>query len=68
MTSKMIKITATKAVAMEIFGAGFLKVNGRTIIFTGNDGRSAFWSCSSKSDAERQLGSWRRMFAQEEVA
>lgn len=59
----MLKITAQRAAAMEIYGRGSFETRGRFIIFTGSDGRSAIWETRSAKDAEIQLGSWRRAFA-----
>jgi len=58
----MLKITAQRAAAMEMYGEGSFKVSGRCVIFTGKDGKTAIWGCGSKADAERQLASWRRVF------
>lgn len=58
----MMKISAQKAAAMEMYGWGTFEVRGRLIVFTGADGRSAIWECASKKDAEMQLRSWRRAF------
>jgi hypothetical protein len=63
--TEMMTITAQKAAAMEMLGHGTFQVHGRTIVFTGNDGRKAIWQASSQSMAEVQLRSWRRVFSQE---
>lgn len=58
----MLKITAQRAAAMEVYGRGSFETRGRFIIFTGTDSRSAIWETSSVKDAEMQLRSWRRVF------
>ena len=64
----MLKITAQRAAAMEMYGEGKFIIEGRFIRFIGNDGRSAIWEASSKASAETQLGSWRRVFTQGDAA
>jgi hypothetical protein len=59
----MKNISAQQAAALEMLGHGKFEVRGRMIVFTGTDGKSAIWGCSSNQDAEKQLGSWRRVFA-----
>lgn len=59
----MLKITAQRATAMEMYGRGSFETRGRFIVFTGSDGRSAIWETRSAKDAEMQLRSWRRVFA-----
>lgn len=59
----MLRITAQKAAAMEVHGGGKFEVRNRTIVFTGNDGRSAIWGpFKSIAITETTLRSWRRMF------
>ena len=58
----MLKITAQRAAAMEMHGEGKFEVRNRSIVFTGNDDRSAIWGPTrSVADAEMQLRSWRRV-------
>ena len=63
----MMKITAQRAAAMEMYGRGSFEIRGRLIVFTGADGRSAIWETKSAKDADMQLRAWRRAFAPKEA-
>ena len=63
----MLKISAQLASVLEAQGRGKFSVQGRTITFTGNDGRSALWSAPSKTHAEIWVGAWRRGFSRDEL-
>lgn len=56
----MQTITGLEAAQMEKDGKGAFSLAGKTVTFTGSDGRSVAWTLGSAKEADIQLRFFRR--------